>query len=144
MSDDDRLDAVRRVRKIREDQARAKKAEADREVDQADDARTERERELDAVSDLPSHAMPPALLLALKLQGLASSELLQLAEEEYERALDRSRDAQKRLQEAAVARRSIERLAQRREAEAVALRRAASERALDALVVTSHGSKDRR
>lgn len=136
-----RLEAVQRVRKIREDQARAEAARARLERERAAAEVDQRQTELEEVARLPlaARSLPPLLLTALYLQGLASNDLLELATDEHERTVDRQRQATKRVKDAAIKRRSIERLANRREAEAIAASRAAAERAMDELMVLMQG-----
>jgi flagellar biosynthesis chaperone FliJ len=130
----DRFDVVARLRRIREDQARAEVGRADADVRAAEDA-VARARDGRRVPVLPPEPLPAAMLRALHLTGIRSRELLDLATEEHERTVARRRESVSDLQRAAVARRSVERLAQRRTAEAISARAAAAERALDDLVL---------
>ncbi len=135
----DRLSSLLRLKEIREDQARAEAARAAQASTAAhDEVGAARERAHEA-ADLPRTAMPPAMVRALQLAGWASAEQLDLAEQEYERTLERRAESHRTLQDAAIGRRSIEKLAHRREADAIAARREAAGRAMDELYLLSRG-----
>ena len=129
-----RLDAVKRLRKVQEDRARAEVAKADEAVRDAADELAARREAAQRREPIPT-PLPPKTLFALHLQGLASYENILAASNEYERTLDDRRQRQRELREATIRRRSVEKLAERREAEHLAKVRAAAELALDELVV---------
>lgn len=141
----DRLASLLRLKEIREDQAKAEVARANQAEKQAvDEVAQARQRATDAMDvldhpDDEGSSMPVALVRALQIAGWASAEQLQLAEQEYERTVERRNESQRQLQQAAIGRRSIEKLAKRREAEAVAARRDAADRAMDELYLLSRG-----
>lgn len=138
----DRLASLLRLKEIREDQAKAEVARANRAIEDA--ARTvdeAKEQSIAAVLPLEGNAMmttmPVALVRTLQLAGWASVEELRLAEEEYERTVERRTESHRNLRDAAIGRRSIEKLAQRRQAEAVVRRRDAADRAMDEMYLLS-------
>lgn len=133
----DRLKALQRLKEIREDQAKAEVVRANQEVDEAGRQVLDQREVTAKAGDLPHMTMPPAMIRALQIAGWASVEQLKLAEEEYERTVERREVARRNLTEAAIGRRSIEKLAQRREQEAVARRREAADRAMDELYLLS-------
>lgn len=133
-----RLDAVQRLRKVQEDRARAELSRADEAVRDAGDELAARRDAANARQQIPT-PLPPKILFALHLQGLASHENLMAASREYEHTLDVRRDRQRDLRDATVRRRSVEKLAERREQENLARIRASAELALDELVVIDHG-----
>lgn len=142
MSRRDPLETVHRLRRIREQQAQAELARASADADAAQEGVAARRQELTAAAtDMPT-TLPATLLRSLHLRGLASVENLVLAEAEWERAVQRQRDATRRVVQAAADRRSVEKLAQRREAEALAVRAAAAERALDELHLITSWQRD--
>lgn len=144
----DRLASLLRLREIREDQAKAEVARARRAEqgarNHADEARV---RSIEALQPLEGHmadedaggTLPPTMVRALQLAGWASAEQLELAEEEYERTVERRAEAQRKVRDAAIGRRSIEKLAKRRQADEVARRRDAADRAMDELYLLSRG-----
>ncbi len=138
----DRLSSLQRLKEIREDQAKAEVARAEQARVEAEQEVAEAAEELEQAAQLPGDAMPPAMLVALKLAGWASAEHLRLAEDEYERTLERRSEAHRSLKDAAIGRRSIEKLANRREADAIAQRRDAAARAMDELYLLSRARDD--
>lgn len=141
MSARDRLDSILRLRKLREEQARADVTAASR--DEARAAELVRSRRA-ATSETPAPRapLPPEVMLSMHLRGLRSHELVELAEQEHARTVERRREVQRRLQQVSVERRSLEKLVERRSAEALAARRAAADRALDELVTLQHRAEE--
>lgn len=140
--DNDRLGLVARLRKIQEDRARVDLVRAEAQVAAAKQAVADaEEQQAEQIPDA-GHTLPPVQLLSLHLRGLASTELLGLAEDEYERTVVRRKEAHRRLQRANRERRSVEKLEQRRHADELAKFRTIAERSLDELMILRQGRSE--
>lgn len=139
--DQDRIGTVVRLRKLREDRARAEAAAAAAEVERTGAVVDEERERVRSRAPLPS-VLPPVLLRALQLQGMASAELLADAAAEHERSVQARIDAQRQLAEEAGRRKSVQKLAEKRRLEHLAAVRASAEREMDALVLQQRAHRE--
>jgi hypothetical protein len=115
----DRLATVLRVRGLQERRRQAEEAAARRRAREAERERREAERARDEAATVPGTVARAQLLVLHRLGGLAHAERAEEAGQRQAAAEGELSDAQRRTVEAAVARRSVERLQERRTEEVV-------------------------
>lgn len=140
MKRDSRLDAVLRLRVVKEQRARAAMLKERLEQDEAIRRVHERRASLAALR-MPSEEVRPAVLRSMQLRGIAATELLANAAEEQRIATERLEEARKHWQRLIAERDATDELMQKRATAAAHLARMAAERSLDRLVSARFGEK---
>ena len=125
----DRLEAVMRLRVIREQRARAAVLKERLQQDEAVRRVHERRAALAAVR-MPGEEIRPATLRSMQLRGLAAGELLESAAEEQRIATERLEDARRQWHRVVADRDATDELLKRRSDAAAHLARMASELSL--------------
>ena len=133
----DRLEAVVRLRVIREQRARATVLKERLEQEEAVRKVHERRAALAAVR-MPGEEIRPATLRSMQLRGLAAGELLDSAAEEQRISTERLEDARRQWHRVVAERDATDELLKRRSEASAHLARMASERSLDRLVAARH------
>lgn len=128
-----RLDVVRRLRAIRERQARVELARSIRAEKAAADGLAEA-RDAYEERPAPEGALSAAQLRGLHLQGVRSAELLEQAAEAHRRAQEQATFDRLGWSQATAEHQAVERLAERRRREAALLAGRVADDALDDLV----------
>ncbi len=137
----DRMRAVRRVREIRERQARAGVSRARATADRAQEEIAQRRRdEVMAMVD----ELTAIRLRAMQLSGVVAVELTEAARADARRADAEAEEATRRWAEASARSKSAERLADRRTADAAVVSMRASHKSLDELVMLMRDRRDHR
>ena len=136
------LAALLRIRGIRERQARADLGHANAQHEQA--RQTLRAMKTQLRNQTPPHELlTPQQLEVLRLQGIKSVEMLREAADAYEAAEQHRRQQAEQWRRASADRDAAEKLDQRRREEAAKIAVAASERALDDLVISLRHRRSR-
>lgn len=137
----DRLDTVARLRQIAEDKAVAAAAAATRDESAAlEEAQDAAERLADHIVE--GAALPASQLLSLHLRGLAATEQVEAATEEYHRTRELRGTAHRRLRRLRSERASVDKLVERRAAARASAARVRAQRTLDELALLRRGRRE--